>query len=207
MSFKVFRYWSPASSPAPPKMSAIAAPTAAEFSGSTPSLADISRITSNIVLLPLTSSSCTCFESKPIFSNAVDVAVVISRNRIVASLIASIPLSENRPSLFVWLTMAINSSAFNPASLKNVEYSRTFCKNSPDTSAPEIRPSFSKETASSVDMPNCLVKALAVFSVSRKSFPNVSDMACTSFLNCFSSFPDKPVNCFVNRVASTSPAL
>ena len=188
-------------------MSANAAPTVEAESGSSFNLAETSRMMSNVVLLPFCNSSCTRSEDMPIPSNAVDVAVVISRRRIFASLIASIPLSEKIPIFSVWALMAINSSADKPASLKKVEYSFTFFKNSPFTSAPLIKPSFTNSRASCEVMPNCFCNAFAPRNTSTKSLLKVSETACTSFLYAFNSFPERSVNCFVRRVASINPLL
>ena len=59
MSCSVRMYASPASSPGPPKMSAIAVPTTAALSGSSLSLALTCWMTSNVVIAPVRSASCT----------------------------------------------------------------------------------------------------------------------------------------------------
>ena len=114
----VFIYSSPASSPGPPKMSAMAVPTAALLAGSSLSLAATICITSNVVMLPACKSACTFSADMPILLSASAVAVVISRIRKLPSLIVSTPLSENTPCWAALVAIAIKSSADNPASLK-----------------------------------------------------------------------------------------
>ena len=90
------------------EVQALAVPTAAELSGSSFNLSETSCITSKVVIDPLCNSFCIFFEFSPIPSNAAAVESVISRSRIFASLIVSIPLSENIPCLLVSAMMATN---------------------------------------------------------------------------------------------------
>ena len=94
ISFSVRIYCNPASSPGPPKISAIATPTAALLSGSSFNFSETLLITSKVVVSPLRNSSNTSLELIPILSKAAAVADVISRIRKFPSLITSIPLSE-----------------------------------------------------------------------------------------------------------------
>ena len=207
ISFNVRKYCNPASSPGPPNISAIAAPTVAALSGNSANFAETSCITSNVVLVPVCKSFWTCSDEIPIPSKAAAVAVVISRKRKFASLIASTPLSEKIPILFVWVTIATNWSADIPASLKYAGYSFNVSKNSPFASPPAKNPSLTNCNASFAEIPNCFDNAFVAINVSRKSALNESATACTSFLNAFKSSPLFPVNCCVNLVASTNPAL
>ena len=171
ISFNVRIYFRPASSPGPPNISAMAVPTTAELSGSSFSFSETSCMTSKVLVAPLCSSSCTFFESMPMPFSAEAVESVISRSRMFASLIVSIPLSENMPCLLVSAMMATNWSADIPASLKYAGYSFKLSKNSPFASAPAINPSLITCNAFSEVMPNCFDMVLAETSTSLKSFP------------------------------------
>ena len=114
----VLIYSSPASSPGPPKMSAIAAPTSAELAGRVASRAATCCIIWNVVALPSRRACCTASDDMPMPSSAACVAGVSSRRRMLASLMASTPLSENTPCRAALVVMATNASALMPASLK-----------------------------------------------------------------------------------------
>ena len=171
ISFNVLIYFKPASSPGPPNISAMAVPTAAELSGSSFNFSETSCITSKVVIDSLCNSFCIFFEFSPIPSSAAAVESVISRSRMFASLIVSIPLSENMPCLLVSAMMATNWSADIPASLKYAGYSFKLSKNSPFASAPAINPSLTTCNALSEVIPNCFDMVLAEISTSLKSFP------------------------------------
>ena len=78
-------------------MSAMAAPTSAELAGRVCSRAATCCIIWNVVALPSRNACCTASADIPMLSRAACVAGVISRRRMLASFIASTPLSENTP--------------------------------------------------------------------------------------------------------------
>ena len=118
MSFNIVRYCNPASSPGPPKMSAIAVPTLLLDSGNSESFCETSCMTCQVVFAPLCKSSCTFLLLMPMPSSALAVAVVISLNRRLPSFIASTPLSLKMPSWLLFAMIATKSDALIPASLK-----------------------------------------------------------------------------------------
>ena len=167
----VLMYSKPASSPGPPKISAIAVPTCDELAGNSFSFAATCCMTSNVVMLPSCKAFCTPSADMPIPLRASAVAFVISRIRRLPSLITSTPLSEKTPCFAAFVEIATKSSADNPASLKYRGYSFIVSRNSPFAFAPLTNPSRINEIASSILMPKPFDIALADCMTSLKSMP------------------------------------